>query len=64
MASRPTLKTIADQVGVTVSAVSLALRNDLRISQATRERIQQAAKELGYVYNRHAAGLREAIAAL
>lgn len=58
MASRPTLKTIADQVGVTVSAVSLALRNDLRISQATRERIQQAAKELGYVYNRHAAGLR------
>lgn len=58
MANRPTLKTIADRVGVTVSAVSLALRDDPRISRATRERIQQAAEVLGYVYNRHAAGLR------
>lgn len=58
MANRPTLKTIADRVGVTVSAVSLALRDDPRISRATRERIQQAAEALGYVYNRHAAGLR------
>ncbi|OHV08823.1 LacI family DNA-binding transcriptional regulator [Kushneria phosphatilytica] len=58
MARRPTLRTIADQVGVTVSAVSLALRDDPRISQGTRDRIQQAAQALGYVYNRHAAGLR------
>lgn len=58
MGRRPTLKTIAEEVGVTVSAVSLALRDDPRISVATRERIQRSAATLGYVYNRHAAGLR------
>ncbi|RXE46634.1 LacI family DNA-binding transcriptional regulator [Chromohalobacter israelensis] len=58
MTRRPTLKTIADRVGVTVSAVSLALRDDPRISATTRSRIQEAAEALGYVYNRHAAGLR------
>ncbi|MCX2525307.1 LacI family DNA-binding transcriptional regulator [Larsenimonas rhizosphaerae] len=58
MKSRPTLKTIAEHIGVTVSTVSLALRDDPRISRATRDRVQEAADALDYVYNRHAANLR------
>lgn len=58
MTRRPTLKHIAERVGVTVSTVSLALRDDERISTAMRQRVRAAAAEVGYIYNRHAAGLR------
>lgn len=58
MTRRPTLKNIAERVGVTVSTVSLALRNDARISTAMRKQIHQVALDVGYIYNRHAAGLR------
>ncbi|WP_438765315.1 LacI family DNA-binding transcriptional regulator [Kushneria sp. TE3] len=58
MTRRPTLKHIAERVGVTASTVSLALRDDARISTAMRERVRQVAQEVGYIYNRHAAGLR------
>jgi len=39
---------IAERVGVTSAAVSLALRNDPQISPARRAEIQEAARELGY----------------
>ena len=42
------LQTIADAAGVTRATVSLALRNHPRISEVTRLRVQQLAKELGY----------------
>ena len=42
------MKDIAEKVGVDRSTVSLALKNDPRISEKTRERIHEAAKELGY----------------
>ncbi|WP_456268795.1 LacI family DNA-binding transcriptional regulator [Kushneria sp. AK178] len=58
MTRRPTLKHIAERVGVTASTVSLALRDDARISTKMRERVRQVALEMGYIYNRHAAGLR------
>lgn len=47
----PTMKTIAAKAGVSVMTVSLALRNDHRISPATRQRIQDIAQQLGYRSN-------------
>ena len=42
---------IADAVGLSKNAVSMALRNDPRIPGATRRRIRSAADKLGYQYN-------------
>jgi len=38
--------------GISTSTISLALRNSPKIAQATRERIQKTAQELGYSPNR------------
>lgn len=46
--SQPTLQSIADRLGLSRNTVSCALRNRGRIAQATRERVRQAAEELGY----------------
>jgi DNA-binding LacI/PurR family transcriptional regulator len=46
-----TQKQLANQVGVSVSTISLALRNDVRISQDLRVKIQNLATELGYTYH-------------
>ena len=48
---RVTLKHIADKAGVSVSTVSLALRNDPRIKTATRKQIADLAEEMGYTPN-------------
>lgn len=56
--SRPTLVDIAVASGVSKATVSLVLRNNPSIPERTRERVLQAARELGYVYNRGAANLR------
>ena len=53
-----TMKDVARRAGVDVSTVSLALNNDPRIRQETRERISQIAQELGYRKNSLARGLR------
>jgi LacI family transcriptional regulator len=45
------MQQIADAAAVSKSAVSLALRNDPRISEATRSRIHKIAKEMGYHRN-------------
>jgi DNA-binding LacI/PurR family transcriptional regulator len=45
---RPTMGDVADRVGVSRQAVGLVFRNDRGISAETRERILQAADELGY----------------
>src|SRR4051812_31866195 len=42
---------VADAVGVHLSTVSLALRNDARLPAATREKIQVVAQKLGYTPN-------------
>jgi LacI family transcriptional regulator len=47
--SRVVMKDIALRAGVHQTTVSLALRNDPRISQETRDRVQALAKEMGYV---------------
>ena len=56
--SRPTLRQIADELGVSTATVSLAMRGSQKISQKTRERVAVALKESGYIYQRSAAGLR------
>ncbi len=56
---RVTLKNVARAVGLSHSAVSLALRNSRRIPKATCERVQKAARELGYEPNPMAAGLAQ-----
>ena len=43
-----TLRDIAKELGVSHVTVSLALRNHPRISEATRERVQKKAEQMGY----------------
>jgi DNA-binding LacI/PurR family transcriptional regulator len=45
---RPTLRAIADHLGVHVATVSRALRGDGRISEGQRSKIKKAADKLGY----------------
>jgi LacI family transcriptional regulator len=45
------MRDIAERAGVSKNAVSLALRNDPQIGEATRERIQALAEEMGYERN-------------
>lgn len=59
MVARPTLIEVAERAGVSKSTVSLALRGE-PVSADARERVQRAASELGYVYDRAAAAMRGA----
>lgn len=45
---RPTLRSLAAEAGVSVTTVSLALRNSRSVSVATQERIQKLAQDRGY----------------
>ncbi|MFD1720353.1 LacI family DNA-binding transcriptional regulator [Amnibacterium endophyticum] len=53
-----TLKDVAERVGVTPAAVSMALSGSRRISTATADRIRQTAADLGYVPSSAAKALR------
>ena len=48
---RVTLRDLSGELGITVAAVSMALRNHPRISEATRLRARAAAQRLGYTPN-------------
>ncbi len=56
--SRVTLKIIADHLSVSTATVSLALRDSPLVAEATRSRVREIAREMGYSYNRSAAALR------
>lgn len=56
--TRVTLQIIADRLLVSTATVSLALRGSPLVAEATRNRVQQMAREMGYSYNRSAASLR------
>jgi LacI family transcriptional regulator len=56
--ARATLADIAQASGVSKATVSLVLRNHPSIPERTRQRVLEAADQLGYVYNRGAASLR------
>ena len=53
-----TLQDVARAASVSSATASLALQNNPRISEPTRQRVWTAVEALGYVYNRHAASLR------
>ena len=53
-----TLQDVADAASVSKATASLALQNNPRISQPTRQRVLEAVESLGYVYNQRAASLR------
>jgi LacI family transcriptional regulator len=53
------MRQVADELGISLSTVSLALRGKTVIASETRERVLREAKRLGYVYNRSAANLRQ-----
>lgn len=55
---RVTLEDIAKATGFTINTVSRALKNKPDISRQTAERIQQTAREMGYVRNYIASSLR------
>jgi DNA-binding LacI/PurR family transcriptional regulator len=48
MAERVTLRDVAAKVGMHYSTVSLALRGDLKIAEATRDRVRAEAERMGY----------------
>jgi DNA-binding LacI/PurR family transcriptional regulator len=56
--SSATLRDIAERVGVSVSAVSMALADHPRIGAETKSRVLRAADELGYVTNAAGRALR------
>lgn len=58
-AHRPTLKSIAQEIGMTANTVSLALRGSPRVTEATRARVLEAAKAQGYVQDMQASSLRK-----
>lgn len=58
ISDRITLKDIAKACGYTANTVSRAMRNDSRLPAATRDKIQAAAKQLGYIPNSLASSLR------
>jgi DNA-binding LacI/PurR family transcriptional regulator len=55
--AKPTQRDIARLAGVSHVTVSLALRNDPRITAATRDRVQTVAKRAGYQPDPHVAEL-------
>ncbi|WP_122820230.1 LacI family DNA-binding transcriptional regulator [Varibaculum vaginae] len=55
---RVTLKDIAEEIGLSISSVSLALRDDSRISEPVRARIKEVAHRLGYQVDLSGAMLR------
>ncbi|MGY2744348.1 LacI family DNA-binding transcriptional regulator [Arthrobacter sp. UYCu723] len=60
--STPTIRDVAEAAGVSLTTVSYVLSGRLggttRISQPTQDRVHSAARELGYVPNRAARGMR------
>jgi DNA-binding LacI/PurR family transcriptional regulator len=55
---RVTLQDVADRVGITAAACSMALRDSDRISPATKAQVRAVAAELGYVGSSAARALR------
>ncbi|WP_369046408.1 LacI family DNA-binding transcriptional regulator [Sinomonas sp. P10A9] len=57
--ARITLDDVSRAAGVSRSTASLVLRGSSKIPEATSEKVRRAMAELGYVYNRSAANLRQ-----
>lgn len=57
--SRITLQDVSRAAGVSRSTASLVVRGSGRIPEATAQKVRDAMQQLGYVYNRQAANLRQ-----
>ncbi|MFS8036797.1 LacI family DNA-binding transcriptional regulator [Xanthobacter sp. AM11] len=55
-----TLQGLARELGLSTATISLALRDSPMVAEATRLKVQEAARARGYVANRGAAALRTA----
>ncbi len=55
---RVRIKDVAREAGVALSTAALALRDDTRLREETRQAVRKAAARLGYVYDRSAALMR------
>ncbi len=55
---RATLKTVAELTGLSLSTVSLSLRGGNNLKQETRDKVEAAARQVGYVPNRAGVRLR------
>ena len=55
--SKVTLQDIARALGVSKATVSLAMNDSTLVADKTKKLVRQKSEELGYVYNRGAAGL-------
>jgi LacI family transcriptional regulator len=55
---RPTLRTIAEMTGLSLSTVSLSLRGGASLKQETRDKVAEAARLVGYVPDRAGVRLR------
>lgn len=60
MIRRPTILDVAARAGVSKSTVSLVLQGSRQVRPETREAVEKAMADIGYVYNRAAANLRSA----
>lgn len=54
----PTLADVAAKAGVSRATASLVVRNSPLVSHSTRDKVLEAMRSVGYVYNRAAAALR------
>ncbi|MDK2866730.1 MAG: LacI family transcriptional regulator [Clostridiales bacterium] len=59
MSRNVTLNDVAALAGVSRTTASVALSGTASVSKATKDKVQAAAKSLGYIYNRTAANLRK-----
>ncbi len=59
IAVKATIKDVAKAAGVSISTVSYAINGNERISETTRQRVLDVAKELNYVANRNAKLLKQ-----
>lgn len=58
MNSRVTMRDVASAVGVSPMTVSRAFRDDKTVSESTRARVREVARQLGYVYDSTATAFR------
>ena len=49
MAGKPTLRSVAQEAGVSIPTVSQVMRGTGRISEQTREKVLEAARKLHYL---------------
>ena len=56
--SKVTIVEVAEKAGVSLGTVSRVINNDIHVAAETRERVLAVTKELGYVANRQARGLK------